>query len=261
MKPARSHAGFLIAAEVSAVLMLTAMTVYSAVLVKEAAVPPALVSVRRIPSPTPAPPPIPAPRAVRPPMIIAQRFIVDPGFDATRIYEFRADRIERAFERRLGRLTAVPLPVVFEDVPEPIRREPIPTTVVADTDARWFDGRMITPSRTIRMRVTAYSPDSQSCGEYADGMTATLHSVWTNGMNLAAADTGVLPYGSMISVPGYDAGRVVPVLDCGGAIKGHRLDVLFAEHEQALQWGVRELDVVVWAFADGSPIDNPRERR
>lgn len=111
------------------------------------------------------------------------------------------------------------------------------------------------------MRVTAYSPDSRSCGDYADGMTATLHSVWTNGMNLAAADTSVLPYGSMISVPGYDSGRVIPVLDCGGAIKGHRLDVLFAEHEQALRWGVKELDVVVWAFADGSPIDNPRERR
>ena len=30
----------------------------------------------------------------------------------------------------------------------------------------------------------------------------------------------------MISVPGCDKGRIVPVLDKGGAIKGARLDVL-----------------------------------
>jgi len=41
----------------------------------------------------------------------------------------------------------------------------------------------------------------------------------------------------MISVPGYDKGRIVPVLDKGGAIKGARLDVLFATHEAARQWG------------------------
>lgn len=126
---------------------------------------------------------------------------------------------------------------------------------------RWFNGRPIRPARTIWMTVTAYSPDHRSCGIFADGQTATLHSVWTNGMKLVAADTRVLPFGSMISVPGYASGEVVPVLDRGGKIKGHRLDLLFPTHAAALQWGVRKLPVVVYEYADGKPAPNPRRER
>jgi 3D (Asp-Asp-Asp) domain-containing protein len=115
---------------------------------------------------------------------------------------------------------------------------------------RWFDGRRVVPVRTIWMKVTAYSPDARSCGKWADGQTATLHSVWTNAMRLVAADTRVLPYGSIITVPGYADSEVVPVLDCGGAIKGNRLDVLFPTHEIARKWGVRDLPVTIWAYED-----------
>jgi 3D (Asp-Asp-Asp) domain-containing protein len=115
---------------------------------------------------------------------------------------------------------------------------------------RWFDGRRVVPVRTIWMRVTAYSPDARSCGKWADGQTATLHSVWTNAMRLVAADPKVLPYGSLLSVPGYADGEVVPVLDCGGAIKGNRLDVLMPTHEIARRWGKRDIPVTVWAYED-----------
>jgi 3D (Asp-Asp-Asp) domain-containing protein len=111
------------------------------------------------------------------------------------------------------------------------------------------------------MRVTAYSPDAQSCGEFADGLTATMHPVTTNRGMLVAADQRMFPYGSLLSIPGYDEGRIVPVLDCGGAIKGNRLDVLFPTHEAALEWGVKELEVVVWEAVDGLALDDPREIR
>jgi 3D (Asp-Asp-Asp) domain-containing protein len=120
----------------------------------------------------------------------------------------------------------------------------------ADPNIRYYDGRAIRPVKTIYMTVTAYSPDERSCGDSADGITASLKSVWTNGMKLVAADTRVLPFGSLISVPGYDEGRVVPVLDRGGAIKGKRLDVLYPTHEIALKWGVRRLPITVWEFVD-----------
>ena len=84
-------------------------------------------------------------------------------------------------------------------------------------DIRWFDGRPIRPVKSIRMRVTAYSPDARSCGRHADGITASGYSVWTNGMKMVAADTRLLPFGSLVSVPGYDGGQVVPVLDRAGA--------------------------------------------
>jgi len=126
---------------------------------------------------------------------------------------------------------------------------------------RFFDGRPVRAAKTIEMVVTAYSPDWRSCGDSADGITATLHHVSTNGAKLVAADPKLLAYGSLLTIPGYDAGKVVPVLDCGGAIKGNRLDVLFPTHEEARKWGVRKLKVTVWEYADGLPRENPRKKR
>ncbi len=128
-------------------------------------------------------------------------------------------------------------------------------------DIRWYNGRPIRPVRIERMRVTAYSPDERSCGDSADGITASGYSVSTNGGFLVAADPKVLPLGSLVSVPGYDSGEVVPVLDVGGAIKGARLDVLFPTHEEAVRWGVRALDVTIWEYSDGKPNDFKRFRR
>ncbi len=128
-------------------------------------------------------------------------------------------------------------------------------------DVRFFNGRPVRPARTIRMVVTAYSPDEKSCGPNACGMTSSVHHVSTNGMRLVAADSRVLPLGSMVSVPGYDEGKIVPVLDRGGAIKGKRLDVLFATDGAAMRWGVKTLDVVVWEYADNLPADDFRAIR
>lgn len=130
-----------------------------------------------------------------------------------------------------------------------------------DPTIRWFNGRPIRPARTMNMVVTAYSPDSRSCGPDACGITSSVHNVYTNGMKLVAADTRLLPLGSLVSVPGYDDDRVVPVLDRGGAIKGHRLDVLYPTHEVAREWGVKKLEVTVWEYADGLPADDFRKIR
>ncbi|MCC6677198.1 MAG: 3D domain-containing protein [Phycisphaerales bacterium] len=157
------------------------------------------------------------------------------------------------------------LPVPQTGQPSTVAEAPVDegasSSPTAEVGTRWFNGRPVRPARTIMMTVTAYSPDARSCGESADGITATLHSVWTNGFKLVAADPKVLPYGSMLSIAGYDNGQVVPVLDCGGAIKGRRLDVLFPTHEQARQWGIRKIPVVVWEYADGKPADDPRKHR
>ncbi|MHC5004642.1 MAG: 3D domain-containing protein [Planctomycetota bacterium] len=122
-------------------------------------------------------------------------------------------------------------------------------------ELRWFDGRPVRPARVLTMRVTAYSPDARSCAPFDDNVTASGYSVWTNGMKLVAADTDLLPFGSLVSVPGYDDGRIVPVLDRGARIKGHRLDVLLPTHDHARRWGVRDLPVVIWEYADDRPSD------
>lgn len=131
----------------------------------------------------------------------------------------------------------------------------------SDPTIRWFNGRPVRPAKVIRMVVTAYSPDARSCDDSADGITATLHSVETNGFALVAADPRLLKYGSLLTVPGYDKDRIVPVLDCGGKIKGKRLDVLYPTHSQARKWGRKSLDITVWEYADGLPAPNPRKLR
>ena len=143
----------------------------------------------------------------------------------------------------------------------PPQRVDEPPAIGSAADIRWYNGRPIRPVRIERMRVTAYSPDERSCGDSADGITASGYSVSTNGGFLVAADPKVLPLGSLVSVPGYDFGEVVPVLDVGGAIKGARLDVLFPTHEEAVRWGVRALDVTIWEYADGKPNGFKRFRR
>ena len=100
------------------------------------------------------------------------------------------------------------------------------------------------------MEVTAYSPDVRSCGAWADGETASGYSVWTNGMKLVAADTRLLPFDTIVTVPGYHDGRPVQVLDRGGAIRGKRLDVLFPTHDIARRWGRQQVEVTVWRYAD-----------
>jgi 3D (Asp-Asp-Asp) domain-containing protein len=140
---------------------------------------------------------------------------------------------------------AVPTPVA-----PPASVPSAPSAATRDADVVMFGNRPIRPVRTMRMVVTAYSPDERSCGKWADGITASGKSVWTNGMRLVAADTRLLPFGSIVSVPGYNGGRPVPVLDRGGAIKGKRLDVLYPTHEIALRWGRQPLDVTIWEYAD-----------
>jgi 3D (Asp-Asp-Asp) domain-containing protein len=163
---------------------------------------------------------------------------------------------------RLDKTLASPETPGYQTNDESAKADDAPAAEPAtDAAIRWFNGRPIRPGRTMWMTVTGYSPDAKSCGDSADGITASMHSVSTNNMNLVAADTRLLPFGSMISVPGYDDAKIVPVLDRGGAIKGHHIDLLFPTDAQARQWGVKRLQVVVWEYADGKPADNPRELR
>lgn len=126
----------------------------------------------------------------------------------------------------------------------------LPSAEIAEPvrECKTFDGRTLRAVRTMWMTVTAYSPDARSCGKWADGVTASGYSVETNGFKLVAADTRLLPFGTILTIPGYHNERPVPVLDRGGAIKGDRLDVLFPTHEQAMQWGKRRLLVTVWEY-------------
>ncbi|HYE17233.1 MAG TPA: 3D domain-containing protein [Tepidisphaeraceae bacterium] len=102
----------------------------------------------------------------------------------------------------------------------------------------------IEQTRTVRMEVTAYCPCTKCCGPKAQGITANGQHVSYNDGKFVAADTDVLPFGTRLLIPGYHA-DAVEVIDRGGAIKGNKLDVFFPTHEAALEWGRRQVDVIV----------------
>jgi len=97
--------------------------------------------------------------------------------------------------------------------------------------------------QSVQMRVTAYCPCPKCCGRYSDGETACGHKILP-GDALVAADKKY-PFGTEMVISGYNGGEPVKVLDRGGAIYENRLDVLFLSHEEALEWGVKYVDVKI----------------
>ncbi len=133
---------------------------------------------------------------------------------------------------------------------EPQRTEKVQTKTTEDAAIRQpDDSESKTERKTeqpeewekIEMRVTAYCPCPSCCGEYSDGITACGHEIQP-GDTFVAADRRY-PFGTEMLIPGYSNNRPVKVLDRGGTIKGNRLDVFFATHEEALKWGVQYLEV------------------
>ena len=85
--------------------------------------------------------------------------------------------------------------------------------------------------------LTAYCPCSRCCGK-DDGITAS-GTVATEGRTVAV-DPSVIPYGATIEVVYADGSSVQLVAeDCGSGIKAQRLDVFFADHQTALEFGVQ----------------------
>lgn len=88
-------------------------------------------------------------------------------------------------------------------------------------------------------KVTAYCSCSQCCGEWADGVTYTGTKA-TPGRTIAV-DPDKIPLGSKVYIDGTE----YIAEDIGGAIKGNRIDVLFPTHQEALQFGVKYIDVTI----------------
>jgi 3D (Asp-Asp-Asp) domain-containing protein len=95
--------------------------------------------------------------------------------------------------------------------------------------------------RKVSVKTTAYSNDRYSINvpAWRDGITAT-GAVARKG--LAASDWGVFPPGTRIYVPGY--GEAV-VQDKGGKVRGYHLDLFMDTRREAIEWGVKKLDVYV----------------
>lgn len=93
--------------------------------------------------------------------------------------------------------------------------------------------------RVEKYKITAYCPCAKCCGKFADGITST-GAVATAGRTIAV-DPEVIPYGSIVVIDGNE----YVAEDCGGAIKGNRIDMFFNTHAEALEYGVQNKQVVI----------------
>lgn len=109
-------------------------------------------------------------------------------------------------------------------------------------------GESFVYQKTLIAKVTGYTPGEESCGIYADGITSTGTDAWT--LWGVAADPKALPYGTLIYIPGVGYREVD---DTGSAMreawskdKQVHIDLRFNNVKEALQWGVRHIQVHVF---------------
>ena len=58
-----------------------------------------------------------------------------------------------------------------------------------------------------------------------------------------AVDPKVIPYGTRVYIPEFN--KVFIAEDCGGAIKGNRIDIYKNNEYECRQWGVRNITIII----------------
>lgn len=88
-------------------------------------------------------------------------------------------------------------------------------------------------------KVTAYCVENYPhiCNDGDSSRTATGTKP-TPGRTIAV-DPKVIPYGSEVIINGH----TYIAEDCGGAIKGNKIDIVFATHREALDFGIQYAEV------------------
>jgi len=97
-------------------------------------------------------------------------------------------------------------------------------------------------------KLTAYCSCSKCCGKYADNRP-NGKVVGATGEELIAGysiavDPKVIPYGTVVLINGQE----YKAMDCGGKVKGNRIDVYFSDHSEAVKFGVQTAEVTAKIF-------------
>lgn len=87
-------------------------------------------------------------------------------------------------------------------------------------------------------KLTAYCPCYKCCRK-TDGITVTGTRA-TAGRTIAV-DPRQIPYGTKVIIDGH----TYVAEDCGGGIRGNRIDVFFETHQEALNFGVQYKNIKI----------------
>ncbi len=107
-------------------------------------------------------------------------------------------------------------------------------------------GEVLTYTDSAQYQATAYTKTDEGCND----ITATGTTVHKG---VVAVDPTVIPYGTRMFIVANDGSYIYGVStaeDCGGAIKGNRLDLYFDTTAECIQFGRRNCTVYFLGDAD-----------
>lgn len=110
---------------------------------------------------------------------------------------------------------------------------------------REVDTQAKQPVNLGKFKLTGYCSCAECCSKWAydrpDGIVyGAIGEELKEGYSIAV-DPNVIPYNSEVIING----KTYEAQDCGGAIKGDRIDVYFEDHDKALEFGVQYAEIFV----------------
>lgn len=102
-------------------------------------------------------------------------------------------------------------------------------------------GEVLTYSRTMQVVATAYNKYNEGCWDWT--YTGTLARV-----GAIAVDPRMIPYGTRMFIVSNDGEYIYGLAtaeDCGGAIKGNRVDLYFDTNAECFQFGIRDCTIYI----------------
>lgn len=127
------------------------------------------------------------------------------------------------------------LPVVIDDIPIVETSTTTPVETPVETPVASIEE----PISIGECKLTAYCKENYPhiCNNGDSSVTATGTTPTAN--RTVAVDPSVIPYGSKVIINGH----TYIAEDCGGAVKGNRVDILFNTHKEALAFGIQYAEV------------------
>lgn len=118
--------------------------------------------------------------------------------------------------------------------------------VIADGLIRLSTGEVLTYTKVVKMKATAYTNTDEGCNEWtATGTRARVGAI--------AVDPRVIPYGTRMFIVSNDGEYIYGIAtaeDCGGGIKGNRIDLYFDTTAECFQFGIRNCSVYILSDSD-----------